>query len=73
MKILSESKLSTIFLTWIILPCFPFWILAVCFFAGFCNSGMKSVHKIRNGFNPFASNEENEENEDENLLNQNNG
>ncbi|KAE9552037.1 hypothetical protein FO519_004762 [Halicephalobus sp. NKZ332] len=58
LKILPESKLSAIFVTWIVLPCLPFWILAVCFFAGFCNSGMKSVHKIRRGFNPFLRNKE---------------
>uniref|UniRef100_A0AC34RLU3 Uncharacterized protein n=1 Tax=Panagrolaimus sp. JU765 TaxID=591449 RepID=A0AC34RLU3_9BILA len=52
-EILKETKLLTIFFTSIILPCLPYWILAVCFFAGFCNNGLKSVRKIRTKFNPF--------------------
>uniref|UniRef100_A0A7E4WCU4 G_PROTEIN_RECEP_F2_4 domain-containing protein n=1 Tax=Panagrellus redivivus TaxID=6233 RepID=A0A7E4WCU4_PANRE len=53
-------QLIGLFLTTIILPSLPYWILSVCFLAGFCGHGIQSVRKMRQHLNPFIRDEEEE-------------
>uniref|UniRef100_A0A7E4VE97 G_PROTEIN_RECEP_F2_4 domain-containing protein n=1 Tax=Panagrellus redivivus TaxID=6233 RepID=A0A7E4VE97_PANRE len=60
MSVVGDPQLIGLFLTAIILPSLPFWILSVCFLAGFCGHGLLSVRKVRRNLNPFIRDEKRE-------------